>query len=134
MRITPWRPLFPEMFEDEFWGEQWHFSPAIDVYEDGDTVIIQSPIAGIDPKLLKIEIEENVLKLSGEMKKQSEIDEKNYYRKEVRQGSFSRAVALPHAVDADRANATYKDGVLMIQIPKREEMKPKSVTVNVEEQ
>lgn len=133
MRITPWRPIFPELFDEEFWGDQWHFSPAIDVYEDGENVVVESPIAGIDPKKLSIEFEDNVLKISGEVKKQSEVDEKNYYRKEVRQGSFSRAVALPHSVDSAKANAQYKGGVLRVTVPKREETKPKSISINVEE-
>lgn len=130
--MIPWRPLFPELFDEEFWTDAMHFSPALDVYDDDNVITVEAPIAGIDPKKLSIEIEDNVLKLSGSLEKKSEVDEKNYYRKEVRHGGFSRAVALPHAVDAEKAEAQYKNGVLTIRIPKREEAKPKSVNVKVE--
>lgn len=133
MHIVPWRPFFPELFDEEGWGDAWHFSPALDVYDDGEYVVVEAPIAGIDPAKINIEIEDNVLKLSGTVEKKTEVDEKNYYRKEVRHGSFSRAVALPHAVDGGKAKANYKNGILKITVPKREEAKPKSVHVTIDE-
>lgn len=127
----PWHPMFPDFFDEEIWPDGLHMIPALDVYEESDNVIVEAPIAGIDPEKINIEIEDNVLKLSGSLEKRSEVDEKNYYRKEVRSGSFSRAVALPHAVDAGKAEAVYTKGVLKLTIPKREEAKLKSIKVNV---
>lgn len=134
MPIVKWTPMNPFEDFDRTWGE-WPMaqrqvmSPALDVYEDKDHVIIETPLAGIDPADVNIEIEDNILKISGEMKHQSEVDDKNYFRKEVRTGQFYRAVALPKSVAGDKADASYKDGILKISIPKTEEAKPKKITI-----
>lgn len=135
MAIIKWTP-FTDSFLDEFFGEMPmmqanRFVPAVDVYEDKDNVNVETPLVGIDPKNVTIEIEDNILKISGSTERKSEVDEKNYYRKEIRSGSFYRSVALPKAVDADKADASYENGVLKISIPKREEAKPKSVPVTI---
>lgn len=104
-------------------------NPALDVYEDTNNVIVETPLVGIDPSKVNIEIEDNILKISGQSSHKSEVDDKNYYRKEVRYGSFYRAVSLPKAVVGDKAEATYKDGILKISVPKAEEAKPRRISV-----
>ena len=74
-------------------------------------------------------MEDNVLHVSGSNEHKSEVDEKNYYRKEVRYGAFNRVVALPKAVVGDKADATFDKGILKITMPKAEEAKPKSIKV-----
>lgn len=118
---SDWMPVFRSKI----------MNPAVDVYEDQDQVVVETPIAGVDPAKMNIEIEDNILKISGQSEHTTEVDEKNYYRKEVRYGNFYRAVALPKAVVSDKAAANYKDGILKISIPKAEEAKPKKITVNV---
>jgi HSP20 family protein len=76
-----------------------------------------------------ISIENNVLCLKGESEKKSEIDEKNYYRKEIRRGSFYRSVSLPTKVDGDNAKAVNDGGILKISIPKAPEVKPKTIKI-----
>jgi HSP20 family protein len=135
--LIKWTPgdIFDDL--DRNIGDTWFplmraprmMTPAIDVYEDQDNVIVEAPLAGIKPADVNIEIEDNLLKISGESKHQSEVDEKNYYRKEIRSGAFYRTVALPKAVKGDEASATFKDGVLKITIPKAEEAKPRRITV-----
>lgn len=135
MPIVRWSPMAPDM--DELITPQnanEAFAPAVDIYEDGDTVIVETPIAGIDPGKVNIEIEDNVLKISGKSEHQSEVDEKHFYRREWRTGSFYRAVALPKAVDGSRAEASYDKGVLKIRIPRREESKPRTIKVKAVEQ
>lgn len=117
-----WMPMVPQRI----------MNPAMDVYEDKDNVIVETPLVGIDPTKVNIEIEDNILKISGQSSHKSEVDDKNYYRKEVRYGSFYRAISLPKSVMGDKANATYKDGVLRITVPKAEETKPKKITVKAE--
>lgn len=133
MSIIHWSPqdLWPDA--DAFFDlpRSMAFTPAIDVYEDTDHVIVEAPLAGIKPEHVSIEIEDNVLKLSGSTEQKSEVDEKNYYRKEIRSGSFYRTVALPKAVDGDGAEATFHDGMLKITIPKKAEAKPKKISVKV---
>jgi len=135
MAIIKWTP-FTDSFLDDFFADGPatrldHFVPAIDVYEDADNVNVETPLVGIDPKDVKIEIEDNVLKISGTSERKSEVDEKNYYRKEIRSGNFYRSVALPKAVDADKADASYQNGVLKISLPKKDEAKPKSVPIMI---
>lgn len=139
MAIIKWSPMdIMDDMDRGMWGD-WRsmmaprvMNPAVDVYEDKDYVIVETPLVGIDPKNVNIEIEDNILKISGQSEHNTEVDEKNFYRKEIRYGSFYRAVALPKAVKGDKATAAYKDGVLKITVPKAEEAKPKKITVTAE--
>ena len=106
------------------------FVPALDVYQDADNVIIETPLPGVDPKDVNISVENDVLTIEGSSEKKSEVDEKNYYRKEVRYGSFHRAVALPCSVDGDQADAQYKDGMLRVSIPKAATATKKTIKVS----
>lgn len=136
MAIVKWTPMNMMDDMDRFPDAGWMpmipqriMNPAMDVYEDQDQVIVETPLVGIEPSKVNIEIEDNILKISGQSGHQSEVDDKNYYRKEVRYGSFYRAISLPKAVVGEKANATYKDGILKIAMPKADEAKPKKITV-----
>lgn len=106
------------------------FVPALDVYQDNDNVIIETPLPGIDPEKVNISVANDVLTIEGSSEKKTEVDEKDYYRKEIRAGSFHRAVALPASVNGEKASAEYKDGVLKITIPKEERAKPKQIKIS----
>lgn len=136
--IIKWTPFFEpyedmdKMFSDfmpAVRGNQSGFTPAIDMYEDKDNVIVEAQLSGIDPDKVSIAIENDVLSIKGESEKKSEIDEKNYYRKEIRRGSFYRSVPLPAHVQGDNAKAVAEDGVLKISIPKAPETKPKTIKI-----
>lgn len=136
MSIIKWRPLFAEEFSDfnkefEDFGltQTKNFVPAIDVYQDKNNVIVETPLPGVDPEKVDISIENDVLVIKGESEEKKEIEEKNYYRKEVRSGSFYRTVALPTRVVGDKAEANYKKGMLKIVIPKAQETKPKTIKI-----
>ena len=103
--------------------------PAIDMYEDKDNVIVETQLAGIDPEKVNISIENDVLCIKGESEKKSEVDDKNYYRKEIRRGSFYRSVPLPTHVLGDQASASAESGVLKISIHKAPETKPKTIRI-----
>ena len=107
------------------------FVPAMDVYETKDAVTIETPLAGVDPKDVQVTVEKGVLTVQGFTKKEHEVDEKNYYRKEVRSGSFYRQVALPAAVKEDGVVAEFADGLLKITCPKAAPAHSKKVTVQV---
>ena len=136
--LIKWTP-FLDNFEDmdkmfsEFMpsvrGSQAGFVPAVDVYENKDKVIVETQLAGIDPEKVDIAIENDVLIVKGESEKKSEVEDKNYYRKEIRQGSFYRSVPLPTHVIGEKASAEAKDGVLKISIPKAPEAKPKKIKI-----
>ncbi len=110
-------------------GNQFGFTPAVDMYEDKDNIVIEAQLGGIDPEKVDISIENNVLSIKGESEKKSEVDEKNYYRKEIRRGSFYRSIPLPTKVDGDQATAVNEDGVLKITVPKAAEVKPKTIKI-----
>ncbi|PIR77398.1 MAG: hypothetical protein COU30_02685 [Candidatus Magasanikbacteria bacterium CG10_big_fil_rev_8_21_14_0_10_38_6] len=110
-------------------GKQFGFTPAIDMYEDKDNIIVETQLGGINPENVDISIENNVLCLKGESEKKSEVDDKNYYRKEIRRGSFYRSISLPTKVDGESAKAINEDGILRITIPKAPEVKPKTIKI-----
>lgn len=129
MRWSPWGEI-DRVFEEDFWRTS-AFSPAMDVYQDKDNVMVETVLPGVDPDKVEISVENDVLTLSGTSEEKREVKNEDYYRKEIRQGSFSRSVILPMTVKADQAEAHYDKGILKITLPKAEEAKPKKITVNV---
>ena len=138
MSLIKWTPFFSELDDLDktmdsmlpgLRGNQFGFTPAVDMYEDRDNIIIETQLGGIDPEKVDISIENNVLSIKGESEKKSEIDEKNYYRKEIRRGSFYRSIPLPTKVDGDKASASNEDGILKIIIPKVVEIKSKRIEI-----
>lgn len=137
MALITWHPWFDplEGFDRSFFGDnlpaltQRNFTPALDLYQNKDNVIVEMPLSGIDPDKVNVNIENDVLTVSGSTEKKSEVDEKDYYRKEIRQGSFYRSVSLPTHVSGDKAEARYENGILKISIPKAPDVKPTSIKV-----
>lgn len=111
--------------------ESMGWTPACDVYEDGDEVVIRVALAGVNPKDVDIRFENGVLTLKGERKMEREEKKENYHRVEMSYGSFTRSFALPATVDAEKIRAESKDGVLSVHLPKKLEAKPKAIQVKV---
>lgn len=107
------------------------FVPALDMYETKDAVVVETPLAGVDPKNVEVNVEKGVLTISGQSSKEHEVEEKNYYRKETRSGSFYRQVPLPVAVNEEAVQATFEDGILKITCPKAPEAKAKKVNIQI---
>ena len=122
MSIIRWAPMM-EPFEQ--------FFPAMDVYETEKAVVVETALPGINPDGVKVSVEKGVLTVTGESKKEHEVDEKNYYRKEMRSGSFFRQVALPAAVLEDKVDAVFEDGMLKVTCPKAESTATKKVNVKI---
>jgi HSP20 family protein len=117
-------------YEDEgLFGGAW--APAVDIHETDQAIVLKADLPGLDPKEVDIRVEDNTLYLKGERKMEQETKEENYHRIERSYGSFSRSFILPRTVSADKIAADYKNGVLNITMPKREESKPKQIRVNV---
>lgn len=108
-----------------------NYVPAMDVYESGDHIVAETPLAGVEPEKVSITIENNVLTIRGKTEEKQETQAKDYYRKEIRTGEFVRSVELPVAVKASEAKASSKNGMLKILLPKAEEAKPKTVKVEI---
>lgn len=129
MRWSPWGDM-DRFLEEDFW-RAGAFSPAVDVYQDKDNVIVETSLPGVDPDKVEISVENDVLTISGSSEHKEEVKHEDYYRREIRQGSFSRSVILPMTVKADAAEANYEKGILKITLPKAEEAKPKKIAVKV---
>lgn len=121
MPIIRWDPFddLDRWFED-FPGvtlPRLTFDLAVNVYEQDGNVIAKMNLPGIDPAKIDISVDEDVLRISGSREEEKEEKGKEFYRKEIRSGSFSRAVRLPKVVDAEKVDAEYKDGVLKVTMP-----------------
>jgi len=120
------------MFED-FYGNVRGWAPAVDVYEtNAHEFVIKAELPEMKREDINVTFEQNVLTLSGERKASFEDDNGTYHRSERAHGKFSRSFTLPAAVDGNRISATYKDGVLTIRVPQREEAKPKQINVELD--
>ncbi len=106
------------------------WSPNVDVSETEKNYEVKAEIPGLKKEDIKVTVEDNVLKLSGEKKHEEETKEKNYHRVERSYGKFERTFQLPKEVKKEEIKASYKDGVLDVVIPKAEEVKPKQIAVS----
>src|SRR5918995_490020 len=144
MAIVRWEPArelasmeidrLNRMFSD-FYGETFSraWVPPVDIYEtDAHEVVLKAELPDMKREDINLTFENGVLTLRGERKFEQEAKKENFQRIERRHGAFSRSFTLPNTVDAGRISAAYKDGVLTIRLPQREEAKPKQIAVNVE--
>ena len=155
MAIIPWRPK--EMWWDPFrdleaiqnemnrmfdsslvrWGDrdtgllEGAWSPAIDIYDSKDNVMVKADIPGMKKDEIDVSVHGDTLILKGEKKQEKETKEKDFVRTERFCGSFNRAIRLPSEVDAAKVNASYKNGVLELVLPKKEESKPKQLKIDI---
>ncbi len=105
--------------------------PAMDVVQTEDHFVLRADLPGLSESDVKIEVEDNVLTVSGERKSEHEDKGEGYYRVERASGSFSRSLTLPEGVDADAIQADFTNGVLEVQIPKPEQHKPRKVQISL---
>ena len=147
MAIVRWEPfrdllttqrefdrLFKEAFspmsgETEVSTRSW--APPVDIYETEDAIVLKAELPGIDPKDVEVRVEDNTLYLKGERNYEKEVKEQNYHRIERSYGSFARSFSLPNSISAEKVKAEYKDGLLTLTMPKREEAKPKTIKIDV---
>lgn len=115
--------------EDWLGEEDFEGQLAVDVYQTKDNVVIKAPIAGVKADDIDISVSEDVVTLRGERVEEKEVDREHYYVQECYWGSFSRSVILPTSTIAEKAQASLKDGVLTITIPKVQQDKVKKIKV-----
>jgi HSP20 family protein len=128
--------LFDDSFrsrqgEDEDWALGGSWAPVVDIYEKDGNIVLKAELPGVDPKDVDVRVENNLLTLRGERKFDTDVKRENYHRVERAYGAFSRSFTLPNVVDTQNIKAEYKDGVLRMTLPKREEAKPKQIQINV---
>jgi HSP20 family protein len=128
--------LFDEMWGRHTRGEEGEeisaWSPAIDVIETQDSLIVQAEVPGVSKDEMSIELTNERLTLRGERKKDDRYNDAHYHRAERAFGHFQRTVNLSVPINADAAGATFANGVLEIRIPKMEEVKPKQIQIGTQ--
>jgi HSP20 family protein len=110
-------------------GATGSWVPPLDVFETGDTLVVKVELPGIDPEAVEVSVEDSTLTVSGSREFRQETEEQNYHRIERRYGAFSRSLRLPQTADAEKVDARFDKGVLTIEVPKREEAKPRRIEI-----
>lgn len=138
MQFIKWEPLkeIDRFFDDRFLQPfsalpKLGFDLAVDVYEEKNNVIAKMSLPGIKPEEINISIEDDTLSISGKREEEKEVDKKDYYSKEIRRGSFTRSVNLPKLVNAEKAEARYEHGELIVTMPAVASIKEKAVKVKI---
>ncbi len=142
MRWEPFREMMSlrdamdKLFEDSFvrpsrllWPVLGRGELPIDMYQTDNDVVVKTSIPGLKPEEVDISITGDTLTIKGEHKEEKEAKEQDYFCKELRYGAFSRSVAIPVPVKAEKAEATFENGMLTITLPKAEQAKPKQIKV-----
>lgn len=145
MDVVRWEPFqelvtlrqaMDKLFSDSFVRmprslelEEGTVAPAVDIYEDADKVGIKASMPGVKPEDIDINITANSVTIKGTTESQKEVKDENFVRKERYYGTFTRTIALPTGLKVDKAEATMSNGVLTLEIPKAEEVKPKTVKI-----
>src|SRR5262245_57045504 len=143
MRWDPFRDLnvlqdrMNRLFDDA--GRGWRgdepvstttWSPMVDIFETEGDIVVKAELPGMDRKDIFLNLENNVLTLKGERRFEKETKEENYHRIERSYGGFSRSFSIPSMVDEEKIRADYKEGVLKIVLPKKEQAKPKQIRIS----
>lgn len=105
--------------------------PNIDLYDRKTEIVMKAELPGVEKDKIDLTITKDSITLKGEAKKEEEIKEEDYYSCEMSYGSFTRTIALPVEVDSEKAKATFKNGVLEVVLPKKEELKPREIKIEV---
>jgi HSP20 family protein len=116
---------------EEDWALGGSWAPAVDIYEQDGNLVLKAELPGVDPKDVDVRVENNVLSLRGERKLDQEVKKESYHRVERSYGGFARSFTLPSVVDTSNIKAEFRDGVLRMTLPKREEAKPRQIQINV---
>lgn len=136
MSLIKWEPFddFDRMFRDLSLSSALkmpNYDLACDIYEDGNNLVAEMNLPGLDGENIDVEVEDNHLRVSGRREEVQEKKEKNHYTKEIRRGSFERVIPLPALVEREGVNAEYEDGVLKVTMPKKEDGGSNKIVVKV---
>ena len=145
-KISRWEPFrglstvqdqINRLFDDSFFRGRLDessittWAPAVDIFETGNELVVKADLPDINEKDLDLQVENNMLTIRGERKFEKSVSEDNYLRVERAFGSFTRSFSLPSTVNTEAVKADYRNGVLTVTLPKREESKPRQIKVSV---
>ncbi len=106
--------------------------PRVDVLDKDDALLVRTEIPGVDPESIDVTVESGTLTIKGSRSFENEEASENYHRKEIFEGSFERTILLPEGTDAEAVTASTKDGILEISIPRRPEVLPRKIEVEIQ--
>ncbi|MCF8111522.1 MAG: Hsp20/alpha crystallin family protein [Desulfobacteraceae bacterium] len=146
MALTRWNPwttlptlqdrinrIFDDMFPATGEGREdmglFEWRPTVDTYEKDNAIMVKAELPGVKKDDVSIDVNNNVLSIKGARKDEENVEDENYYRRERFYGTFQRAFTLPDNVDTDKIEASFKDGVLEVKVPKTEESKGKRIEI-----
>ncbi len=145
MAILKWDPFrelqslqekIDRVFEDSLRSRETPsgiWAPAVDIYETDNAIILEAELPGVNEKDIDVKVEDNILTVKGERKIENERKEENYYRMERYYGTFQRSFTLPSNIETNKIKADYKKGILKVEMPKKEQAKPKQIKIEVKE-
>lgn len=140
-RFDPWREMdtmrreIERLFDESLFRREFPFldkevaAMPLDIYEEGNHVLVKASIPGLKPEDIKVEVRGDVLRIYGEAKKEEEKKDRNYHLREHRYTRFERSVVLPSEVQTDKAEAVFENGMLMLTLPKTEVAKAKAIPI-----
>jgi HSP20 family protein len=147
MTLVRWKPFrdfgylqnrFNQLLQEDMWKEdssselaRSHWSPSTDIFETKNEFVFKLEVPGMNKDDIEIEFNKDMLTIKGEKKQEKEIKDEDYHRIERCNGSFSRSFNLPKNVDEKKIDASMKDGVLELRLPKMEEAKPKAIPIKI---
>lgn len=105
--------------------------PNIDMYDRKSEIVLKAELPGVERDKIDLTITRDAITIKGEIRREEEVREEDYYSREISYGNFTRSVTLPAEVESEKAKATFKDGILEIVLPKKEEAKPREIRVEV---
>ncbi len=145
MTLVKWHPTtalrswnnYDRIFRD-FYNENYevdsnsnHWSPSTDIREDDNKYTVTADLPGVDKKNVSINVKDNVLTLTGERTLEKKDEGSNFHRRERMYGSFKRSFRLSDMINEEKINAKFKNGILVIELPKAEEVKPREIEIKV---
>lgn len=133
VRFDPFSVMrdFDRLFEESGRpANRW--TPRVDVFDRDNDLVVRTEVPGVDPESIDVTVEGGALTIKGGRSFETEEKSENYHRKEIFEGSFERTILLPDGADAEAVTATTKDGILEISVPKRPEVLPRKVTVEIQ--
>lgn len=127
----PFYRLFDSFFNSDVQGEETRaWVPPVDIQETADAYLFHAELPGLTKEDIRITLENNVLRVSGERKLEKDAKKENYHRVERTYGTFTRTFALPTQVEADRVQAAFENGILTVTVPKAEQAKPRQIAIS----
>jgi HSP20 family protein len=141
--LIRWQSEMDDVFDRRarpWWPERWSLPavldiepPVVDFYEEKDDLVVKAELPGMEKEDIEVNVTDHSLTIKGQKKKEETVEEENYYRSERSFGSFHRSLELPSDVQAEKAKASFKNGILEVRLPKTEVAKAKEIKVAVEE-